>query len=216
MERLLVTGDIHGKYKQFCEVLEKADFNPEKDQLILIGDYIDRGNQSRKVVKKVKNLTNQGVIALKGNHEDMAYKYVKSIENNEYKDNGIYFMNGGRKTINSYSTTSEFKKDIKWLNDLPEKYIFEEKYIFVHAGLKPRVKFSNQKSKDLLWIREEFFLYDWEKDNNVNETIVAGHTPVQKVKFLPGIILIDTGAGKGGYLSLVDLTNKKIYTSKKN
>ena len=49
------------------------------------------------------------------------------------------------------------------------------------------------------------------KDENINETIVAGHTPVHEVQFLPQVIMIDTGAGKGGYLSLLDLTNDKIF-----
>ncbi|MFW6006342.1 MAG: metallophosphoesterase family protein [Bacillota bacterium] len=216
MERLLVTGDIHGEYDQFVQVLDDSNFDSSKDKLILIGDYIDRGSQSRQVVKLVQKLVKNGATALKGNHEDMAYTYVKELEGEKVKNNGIYFLNGGRKTIESYPSNNEFIEDIRWLNKLPVYHIIENKYIFVHAGLKPGKKLSEQKEKDMLWIREEFFYYNWENDEYIEETIIAGHTPVREVQFLPKVIMLDTGAGKGGYLSLLDLTNDKIYTSRNN
>ena len=154
----------------------------------------------------------QGAIALKGNHENMAYNYVRELQGEKGADNGLYFYNGGRKTLNCYASKNKFKQDVKWLHQLPLTHHLPGKYIFVHAGLKPGINLSQQKEKDLLWIREEFFYYNWEQDENIDETIIAGHTPVQKVQFLPQVIMLDTGAGKGGYLSLIDLTENKIYT----
>ena len=213
MNRLLAIGDIHGEYDKLKQVLDKANYNENNDKLILIGDYIDRGNQSKKVIQLVKELVNTGAIALKGNHEDMAYNYIQKLQETKNNNRDIYFMNGGKKTLNCYSNTEQFVQDIEWLNKLPVKHVIEDEYIFVHAGLKPGVKLSEQKKKDILWIREQFFYYNWEKDKNINETIIAGHTPVKEVQFLPQVIMLDTGAGKGGYLSLIDLTNNKIYKS---
>lgn len=213
MERLLVVGDIHGEYEKLKIVLDKANYNHTSDELILLGDYIDRGNNSKMVVKMIKKLVKNGAKAIKGNHEVMAYNYVLGLEGKKDKDNGLYFLNGGRKTLNSYSSKIKFKEDIRWLHKLPLYYQIEGQYIFVHAGLKPGIKLSLQREKDLLWIREEFFYYNWEKDDVIEETIVAGHTPVKEVQFLPQVIMMDTGAGKGGYLSLLDLTNEKIYKS---
>lgn len=67
--RLLVMGDIHGEYTIMQTVLEKADYKLRQDQLILLGDYVDRGNESCKVVDAVKDLVANGAVALLGNHE---------------------------------------------------------------------------------------------------------------------------------------------------
>ena len=205
--RLLVIGDVHGEYKMLCEVLKKASYNPEQDQLILLGDYIDRGPDSKKVVQKTKQLVKNGAIALKGNHEEMAFQYISKMKE---KKRCVYFRNGGRKTINSYNDLNKFEEDIRWLNKLPCIKKIENKYIFVHAGIKPGIGPRKQSKRNLLWIRDDFFSYDWSK-REFPETIVVGHTPFPEVRKLPGIITVDTGAGKGGVLSLLDLTNDNIY-----
>lgn len=211
--RLLAIGDIHGEYDMLCSVLDKCNYIPEDDTLILIGDYIDRGLQSKKTVKKVKTLINSGAIALKGNHEQMAYKYARELkEKKAPPTEKLYFSNGGRQTINNYSNIDEFIEDTLWLNELPV-YKKISNYIFVHAGLKPGIELKNQRTEDMLWIRNEFLMHDWAQDNCINETIVAGHTPFREIKYFSQSIIIDTGAGKGGYLSLIDLTNNKTYCS---
>ncbi|MFW5985162.1 MAG: metallophosphoesterase family protein [Halanaerobiaceae bacterium] len=207
-ERLLVVGDIHGEYDMLCKVLKKADYNPAQDQLFFVGDYIDRGPQSSKVVTKIKELVAGGAIAIKGNHEEMAYNYIKQDGN----DQGLYFRNGGRKTIASYKNFEQFKNDVMWLHELPLKKVVPGQYIFVHAGLKPGIGLKDQQKRDLLWIRNEFLMYDWSRED-LEETIVAGHTPFPEVKYYSGVIIVDTGAGKGGYLSLLDLTNDQVYSA---
>ena len=216
-DRLLAVGDIHGEYDMLCNVLDKANYTPDDDMLILIGDYIDRGPQSQKTVKKVKELTNLGAIALKGNHEDMAYNYACELKEEQSlsttsNNKNIYFSNGGRQTLDSYSNIDKFIEDAMWFNKLPV-YKKIDKYIFVHAGLKPRIELKNQRIEDMLWIRNEFLMYDWAEDDCIDETIVAGHTPFGEIKYFSQSIVIDTGAGKGGYLSLIDLTNNKKYGS---
>ncbi len=205
--RLLVVGDIHGEYDMLCSILEQAEYRPRKDRLFFVGDYIDRGDQSRKVVKKIKELTDQGAVAIRGNHEEMAKNYIEK----DGQDNGLYFQNGGRKTLDCYSDFSSFREDMMWLGNLPLKKVLKGQYIFVHAGLKPGIQLEKQDKHDLLWIRNEFFMYDW-TENDLDETIIAGHTPFPEVKkFSEKTMIIDTGAGKGGHLSMVDLTNNKIY-----
>ena len=206
-ERLLVIGDIHGEYNMLCEVLKKSSYSPERDRLVLLGDYIDRGPNSKKVVKTVKQLVAEGAIALKGNHEEMAIQFFRS---KNITKRSIYLQNGGENTIRSYSNLKEFKKDVRWFKKLPCIKIIKGEYIFTHAGLKPKIAPDKQQKRDLLWIREEFISYDWSK-RDFPETIVAGHTPVPDVQKHPGVLMVDTGAGKGGLVSLVDLTNDEIY-----
>ena len=216
-DRLLAIGDIHGEYDMLCTVLDKANYTPKDDTLILIGDYIDRGPQSQKTVEKVKELTDLGAIALKGNHEDMAYNYACELKEEQSlsttsNNKNIYFSNGGRQTLDSYSNIDKFIEDAMWLNELPV-YKKINKYIFVHGGLKPGIELKNQSTEDMLWIRNEFLMHDWVEDDYIDETIVAGHTPFGEIKYFSQSIIIDTGAGKGGYLSLIDLSNDKIYYS---
>jgi len=216
-DRLLAVGDIHGEYDMLCTVLDKSNYIPEEDTLILIGDYIDRGPQSQKTVDKIKELTDLGAIALKGNHEDMAYNYACELKEGQSpsittNNKEIYFANGGRQTLNSYSNIDKFIEDAMWFNELPV-YKKMNNYIFVHAGLKPGIELKNQRTEDMLWIRNEFLMHGWAKDDCIDETIVAGHTPFGKIKYFSKSIIIDTGAGKGGYLSLIDLSNDKIYCS---
>jgi serine/threonine protein phosphatase 1 len=82
-----------------------------------------------------------------------------------------------------------------------------DKFIFVHAGLKPGVPLAQQKKSDLLWIREEFI----NTDQSLEKTVVFGHTPFASPLVEKDRIGIDTGAAFGGKLTCVELTEMKFY-----
>ena len=72
IERLLVFGDIHGKWEKFLSAYEKVNFNPEKDMLIFLGDYLDRGENTVSVMDWVlEHRGRENMLFLKGNHEAM-------------------------------------------------------------------------------------------------------------------------------------------------
>lgn len=71
MKRFLLISDIHGELNLFEELLEKASYHAEEDQLVLVGDYVDRGPNSRGVLNKVMKLKSKGAIVLRGNHDEM-------------------------------------------------------------------------------------------------------------------------------------------------
>jgi len=203
--RTLVIGDIHGEYEKLMQVLSKANWQAGKDTLIFLGDYIDRGPNSYKVVQFIKQLKEdypELTVLLKGNHEDMALRYI-----NKEISSQLYAYNGGMETLKSYEDNNLFYSDIKWLNKLP--LVHEtEKYIFVHAGLMPSIPLYQQKEEDMLWIRDEFLNHD---DSSFDKVIIHGHTAVKEVETLGWRINLDTGAGKGGKLSLLDMSSGKIY-----
>jgi serine/threonine protein phosphatase 1 len=217
MNRILVFSDIHGEYDKLIKLLNKMKYNSDNDTIIFLGDAIDRGPNSKKVVKKMKELKKEGNIILNGNHEDMAWQYAKHNVKNKAStyDPYLYLYNGGRETLRSYEgDLKEFYNDMKWFNNQPKVYTLEtnsDEFVFVHAGLKPNVPLYAQDEEDLLWIREEFFYHNW---NDYDKKIIVGHTPVEQAEFLGNIIMIDTGCGKGGYLTGLDLLNGKIYTVK--
>ncbi|WP_172370984.1 metallophosphoesterase family protein [Sporosarcina jiandibaonis] len=232
MKRILAISDIHGEIELFERLLSDVNYDSSHDQLILLGDYVDRGPNSKKVLDKVIELESEGAFVLKGNHEDMMIKALTTDEERPWKN--WVNRNGGRTTLESYGfTPSEFlvpdeKEFIKpklrcvtlarhldFIQNL-EHYIELEEYIFVHAGVRPNLALEETDPYTLMWIREEFYsTYSGQK------TIVFGHTPT---KHLHGkhsiffgnnrIIGIDGGAVFGGQLNCLELPNLDVYCVK--
>jgi serine/threonine protein phosphatase 1 len=85
MGRILVISDIHGMHEEFDKLINGINYDPDNDQLILLGDYIDRGPEPTKCLERVIQLTQVGAIALLGNHESMCLEVVKEIERGDLK-----------------------------------------------------------------------------------------------------------------------------------
>lgn len=217
--RKIVVGDIHGCYSELKILIEelkaKGKYNHKQDRLIFLGDYIDRGDDSREVIKYVRELEreNKNVIALMGNHEDMLL---------EYFDNGSrsWLYNGYQTTIDSYKGyDEEFLDDIYWMNNLP-LYFEDDNFIYVHAGINKSLPTEKQSKDTLLWIREAF--YRNKKRNK--KTVIFGHTPTELMvnrKHTDSIydkplfnddnsIGIDTGCVFGGMLTALIINNDKV------
>ena len=201
-----VIGDIHGEIDQVKTIFDKINYNPADDKLIFVGDYVDRGKNSYQVYKFIKNLADDKNIFLRGNHEEMMIDAVL----NENQIN-LWYQNGGQKTEASFPNNSELEKAANFFDSLPYYYTTSD-YIFVHAGIDPAKSLAEQTEHDLVWIRQQF-LGAAEEDFKENRIIVAGHSPVAEVRFEENKILVDTGAGKGGILSAVDLKTKEVFSS---
>lgn len=97
----IIFGDLHGCLTELEKMMsyftDQKIYDAEKDMLVFLGDYIDRGENPYGVIKKVRELQaeNKNVIALKGNHEDMALNYINKMER-------TWLFNGYDTTINSY------------------------------------------------------------------------------------------------------------------
>lgn len=188
MSRKIVISDIHGCCSEFKSLLEKVQYNPTHDQLILLGDYIDRGKENKEVLNYICSLVYEGTIALKGNHDRMFLDWLSHPVLNMPN----YFRNGGLETIRSLLTNTErdilswdtylkwadqikekYNKEIEMLNNLP--YFYEDdEHIYVHAGINPFLKnWKETKAHELLWIREPFLNHDHTQD----KTVIHGHTP---------------------------------------
>ena len=213
MGKIFAIGDIHGCLSKLERIISRTGINSEEDTLVFIGDYIDRGADSRGVVDFVLDLKRKirTIICLKGNHEQMFLDYVCLNKNED-----LYLSNGGDTTIASYGYRN-VRRDrelnvpdshMEFFNSLLPYYETDD-YIFVHAGLRENVLLKDQNIQDMLWIRHDFIMssYDFGK------TVVFGHTPMSHSKplFLPGRIGIDTGAVYGGFLTCIELPSRKIY-----
>ena len=201
-------GDIHGCLDQLTELLAQcrrfAKGQPSK--FIFLGDYIDRGPDSRGVIQTIMDMQAAdpaNVIALAGNHEELLRHW--------HIDDGMgrWLVNGGGVTLRSYGVTSP--KDLPpdhlaWLTGLPLFYEDAQR-LFVHAGIRPGVPLEQQTRDDMLWIRAEFL------DSTVNhgKLVVHGHSPRRdrKPECLDNRVNVDTGAFRGGSLTAVIFTDSQ-------
>ena len=178
--RILVIGDIHGHYKKFISLYNQLNVT-DKDLIIFLGDYIDRGPEGETIHVLdwiMRESKKNNVIALRGNHEQMMIDFFNDGDLN-------WLFNGGNKT--SSDIKSRMKDDpnvmakvIAFVDTLPLSYrmmIDGKDYFFCHAGVKPGVLLEDQKPESLLWIRDEFI------NNYDGDTIiVVGHTPLVMLK----------------------------------
>ncbi|MBW1981888.1 MAG: serine/threonine protein phosphatase [Deltaproteobacteria bacterium] len=219
-ERTIVIGDIHGCLQKLEALMQRIDPRPGRDQLVFLGDYIDRGEDSYGVLDylvEVKKKYPQ-TIFLMGNHEKMFLDFLAGEEQ------ALFLHNGGVSTLKNYldkldnfnaATGEDWAAHVlehllpeahkEFLEDLLPYYETED-FIMVHAGLREGVPLEKQSLEDLVWIREEF-LYS-EKD--FGKRVIFGHTPFARPLVLFNKIGIDTGAVYGNTLTCVLLPELKF------
>ncbi len=216
--RLFAIGDIHGcsdETETLLNWLERNEGLSQDDLVIFIGDYIDRGFNSRAVIDLLCDFRRKypASIFLKGNHEDMLLHFLGKKGSN----GDVYIKNGGGPTLASYGLTedaspedlmSRIPKNHLDFFDKLESFIECDNYYFVHAGLNPKRTLKRQVVDDLYWIREGFM----EENHPFGKTVVFGHTPHADVIFeLPYKIGIDTGLVYGNKLTSIELTQRLVY-----
>lgn len=210
--RTIVIGDIHGCYKELKSLIATLEknrkYDKKKDRLIFLGDYIDRGSDSRKVIGFIKDLQkhNKNVIALMGNHEDMFLNYLNEFDNS-------WTYNGYETTLESYKGYTKYlRKDVEWMENLP-LYYEDEHFIYVHAGIDYDKTMDEQDKQTLLWIREPF-IYNYAK---YDKRVIFGHTPTFSLngRGMPiytynNNVGIDTGCVFDGALTALIIVDDKI------
>ncbi len=216
-EKLIVIGDIHGCSEELKILLHQLPLD-HNSTLLFLGDYVDRGPDSKGVIDTVLNVSElYKVIALRGNHEWMFEEYLRNPRDAVASSN--FILNGGSSTLASYSEDGvKFtvpKTHLVFLDKLLHFHT-TEKYFFVHAGIPPDFDFNPEPDSktlhQMLWIRSVFL------DSKVKwpKIVVHGHTPMSKPEVLPNRINLDTGCVFGRSLTAYDLTNEKFYSVARN
>ncbi|MGB3788174.1 MAG: metallophosphoesterase [Phormidesmis sp.] len=213
MSRRIFVGDVHGHYDGLMRLLALVSLSPS-DTLHFVGDLIDRGPRSAKVVEFVRQGNHLCVL---GNHEHLLLNAFPDEDPNIGAFQG-WLQSGGQPTLTSYPNTEALLEHVQWLKTLPLCLDLGDVFL-VHAGLNPHKSLENQDQIDFCWIRDVFHAHP----NPIfqEKTIVTGHTitftlsgvaPGQVVRG-PGWLDIDTGAyhPKSGWLSAVDLDNDRLY-----
>jgi serine/threonine protein phosphatase 1 len=212
-------GDVHGRADLLAQLHERIDadkvqWNGLTSVEIYLGDYVDRGPASARVLDILIARQHGGprereIIFLKGNHEELLEAFLDgrlAIEQ--------WRKMGGLETLLSYGVDirgalvkgSEETRQVlaasipkahrTFLASLRSSLSFGA-YYFVHAGVRPEIDLDRQDPRDLLWIRDEFLTYS----GAFGSIIVHGHSPTQAPQFLANRINLDTAAYATGRLT---------------
>lgn len=223
---IYAVGDVHGEIDLLEKLLKEIASDAPKGEdniLIFIGDYVDRGPDSRAVIDMLmRGIDGFETICLKGNHEVI---FVDFVTDPQARPGSTWFrdMNGGRETIASYGIDPDAVIDvvddqdkvaellspipsdhIAWMDDLPVSYRHNG-YFFVHAGVRPGVPLEHQSEDDMMWIRDRFL----KSRKNHGALVIHGHTPKRSAEIRKNRINIDTGACYWGELTAVALSEEE-------
>jgi len=221
--RVYAVGDIHGRVDLLRTlnsriVSDAARFDDDCENIVIyLGDYVDRGDQSREVISTLIDdpLEDFSRVHLCGDHERYLLQFLKDPD-----VGSTWLFNGGDATLRSYGVDLEdpaFGREgwpwvqqrlidglparhLAFLRDLDLQHV-EGDYLFVHAGVRPGAALDRQDETDLLWIREDF-LHSTEQ---FGKMIVHGHTVTADVEVHLNRIGIDTGAYMSDTLSCLVL-----------
>lgn len=197
MPRFIAITDIHGELFKLENVLSKIAVRPD-DIFVFMGDYIDRGPNSKGVVEKILEIKQKyDTVCLIGSHE---YALLHA-ENDDYY-HYLFWNYGGPATVKSYggdfdnilNTHGDFFRSLKF-------YYLTEDYLFVHAGINPRFSLEEQTETDLVYIRSAFY----NSKHNLSQKIIFGHTEFDEPLIQDDKICIDLGCGKYPYAKLCAL-----------
>jgi len=221
--RIYAIGDIHGRLDLLLRLHEliaadAARSPAQRRVLVYIGDYIDRGPDSAGVLNLLLDRPLPGfeTVHLLGNHEDVLLQFP-----DDATVGPSWLTYGGVQTLASYfvevspgSWRDERelqrlqgevrrrvpRRHVEFMRSLPLTHV-EGDYLFVHAGIRPRIPLERQERDDLLWIRDEFLL----SPEDHGKIIVHGHTISDGPDQRSNRIGIDTGAFHTGRLTCVVL-----------
>jgi serine/threonine protein phosphatase 1 len=222
---LYAVGDIHGESEMLRELLGRLPL-AAGDRVVFVGDYVDRGHDSKGVVDQLIAFSREhSCVFLMGNHESMFLDFL-GWQGDDYFGGDAFLMNGGDRTLASYDyfgldghAQREFalpKEHEEFFRGLA-LYHREGDYLFVHAGIgrhllgETDVDWALRRvhTEDLLWDRATVDL-----PHKLGVTIVYGHTPSPDFEVrwnLPFSIGIDTGAVYGGRLTAIRLPDETLF-----
>ncbi len=214
--RIYAIGDVHGRRDLLEKMFRQIDAQialkrPADHRIILLGDYVDRGPDSKGVLDLIiaRKKADPRVIALGGNHD---FGFLQFLETPT--DAYLFTEYGGSETALSYGIKTDFSAHhlmlgardallramppahVDFLASMPRSVSFGD-FFFCHAGIRPGVPLDNQNPDDLIWIRGDFLYHEGLHP----KVIVHGHTPADTPEVLANRVNVDTRAYETGMLT---------------
>jgi len=215
MGRLFAISDIHGCFDAFYHLITREIRLSKNDKLVLLGDYVDRGNQSKEVIDFIMDLMDTGfdIVPLTGNHEAMLLDSWKN-----YNMLPLWLLNDGTTTLHSFGIQEIGEMEKKYLDFFQSLKYYEEtgSFLFVHAGFNDQAPDPFSDKHGMIWESNP----SYKNPLLANKIIVHGHRP-KNVEFITRllnenskVIPIDTGCvykeNGFGILSALDVGNMKL------
>ncbi|MCB1335194.1 MAG: serine/threonine protein phosphatase [Roseivivax sp.] len=230
MVPVFAIGDIHGQADMLDEALSLIHDDPLAGaHVVFLGDYVDRGPDSRGVIETLIEGLADGEpwITLRGNHDEFLLRF---LENPAYRDphtkDNLTYLDpaiGGRATLASYGVDVGKRRKVKDIHAdalaaIPKAHVaflralrpmhVTADHVFVHAGIRPGVPLEQQDPEDLMWIRREF-LFDLRDHGRL---VVHGHTAIDIPVHHGNRVNLDGGAGHGRPLVPALLLGREVFT----
>jgi serine/threonine protein phosphatase 1 len=222
--RVYAFGDIHGRFDLLDQMLDRLDADISRFRcpcviVVFLGDYVDRGPDSASVIDRLIEVqVTHRAVCLLGNHDALFAQFLTNPSVVE-----TWSELGAIPTLMSYGLQPPFQPRSSdgqklaeqlahvmpanhraFLENLNPIFVCGD-YLFVHAGIRPKIPLARQVPEDLLWIRDDFLGYDDQHE----KFVVHGHTPVMEPDIRDNRINIDTGAFATGRLTCLVLEGTK-------
>jgi len=206
MPRTIAIGDLHGCSDAFANLLNAVDPQPD-DTIIPLGDYVNRGLDSKGVLDTLIELSGRcRLIPILGNHDEMLFQTKKS------RSAFRHFLEfGGIETLDSYGDSGQVslvpQEHFEFLEScLP--YFETETHFFTHGNYDPNLPLDQQSGRTLRWLS----LRDSVPGPHCSGKIaVVGHTPQPNVLNLGHLICLDTGCAYGGKLTAMEVGSGEVW-----
>lgn len=231
-KRIWAIGDIHGHNMSLKSLIQKIDPKPEEDLLVILGDLVDRGPDTKGVFDYLMELERQGIdmIVLRGNHDDMMLRayheeinhsgLLKFIKRDQVKKTWLNM--GGDKTMQSFLANRMQEIPVEYFDYIEAMPHFaeSENFLFVHAGFDFNAKSPFADAEAMMWIRD----FSFKPEQSGHKVIIHGHTPLdlefievvaenpKKHHFVPldNGIAMDKKSNKGNLLGYECFSKKLI------
>ncbi len=227
--KTFVIGDIHGSYKSLVQAIERSPFNPEKDRLITIGDYLDGGWHIEiiPVIEYLNQIPNW--IGLLGNHDSWMYD---AIHNSAMTAKKGWLLHGAKQTLHTLDIDYVVFDELIYLRSHPPElvteflgklslyFIDDEDHVFVHGGwIRPEQRIDesetvmNNHLQDLYWDRELWYSAEYRATFPHNKVFI-GHTSAMSNPEQRGNIWnLDSAAAHGGPVTIMDVETEEFWQS---
>jgi serine/threonine protein phosphatase 1 len=207
MGRTIAIGDIHGCSTALAALVEAFEVTPD-DTIVPLGDYVDRGIDSKGVLDQLIALSNRcQLLPILGNHDEMM------LHARDGRSDFQFWLNcGGDAALDSYGASSRLdlipRSHFAFLESC-RAYVETDTHIFLHANYKPDVPFNQTDDHTLRWLSLRD--YTPAERHCSGKTAVVGHTPQKDVLNLGHLICLDTGCCHGGWLTALDVDSGQIW-----
>jgi serine/threonine protein phosphatase 1 len=207
MPRTIAIGDIHGCALALRKLLEVVAPQPD-DTLVPLGDYVDRGIDSRGVIDQLIALADRcRLVPLLGNHEEML------LGAGEGRSDFRFWMDcGGTTCLDSYGSTGRMDlipaEHLAFLRSC-RTYFETSRQFFVHANYEPDVPLERQRLHTLRWLSLRDYIPP--RPHCSGKVALVGHTPQAEVLDLGYLKCLDTGCCFGGWLTALDVDSRQLW-----